>query len=364
MKAFVTGGSGFIGSHLIRQLCEKGYDVYALARSPESMNRVQSLGATAVSGDITDKESMRAGMTGSDVVFHAAAWFKIGAPDRVQAEMVNVGGTRNVLRLAHELGVGKIVYVSSIAIFGDTRGQLVDESYYYPGPFMTEYERSKWLAHYKVALPLLQKGAPIIIAMPGSVYGPGDTSLVAEQMRLFYRGFPLIPAPETTLAFTHVEDVAAALLLLAEKGRIGESYILTGTAVSVGELVEFWSHLTGKPVPRLRLPGRVLRPLAPLMEVLQPALNLPPIFAAETMAALGSTYIASADKARLELGWQPRPLQNGMLETLAWIAESEAQLALERQPEQEKRMAALAVLAALILFAYWWHDRNKSRPVS
>ncbi len=359
MKAFVTGGSGFIGRHLIRQLIEKGYHVHALARSPESIHIVEGLGATAVPGDITDAESMRPGMAGSDVVFHVAAWYKVGATENLQAETINVGGTRKVLRMAHELGVPKIIYTSTIAVFGDTQGHLVDENYYNGGPFLTEYDRTKWLAHYKVAIPLIEKGAPIIIAMPGGVYGPGDTSLIAEQMRLFYRGLPFVPAPETTITYAHVEDVAAGHILLAEKGRIGESYILAGPAVPLGEMIDFWAYLTGKPASPLRLPAGVVRPFAPLMGVLQPALGLPATFARETTFIAGATYMARADKARAELGWETRPLQTGMLETFSWIAETEAQRALELQPQREKRVAALAIIGALLLFLYWFTGRKR-----
>ncbi len=359
MKAFVTGGSGFIGRHLIRQLVDKGYSVNALARSPESITIVESLGATAVPGDITDVESMRLGMAGSDVVFHVAAWYKVGDPDGMKAETINVGGTRKVLRLAHELGIPKIIYTSTVSVFGDTQGHLVDETYYNGGPFLTEYDRTKWLAHYKVAIPLIEKGAPIIIAMPGGVYGPGDTSLIAEQMRLFYRGLPAVPAPETTITYAHVEDVAAGHILLAEKGRIGESYILAGPAIPLGEMIDFWAYLTGKSASPLRIPGSMVRPLSPLLGALQLALNLSPTFSAESAAIAGATYMARADKARAELGWETRPLQTGMLETLSWIAETEAQRSLELQPEREKRIATLALLAALLLFLYWLTGRKK-----
>ncbi len=359
MKAFVTGGSGFIGRHLVRQLVEKGYDVHALARSPESMAIVEGLGAVPVSGDITDVDSMRPGMAGSDIVFHVAGWYKIGDPDVTKAETINVIGTRKVLRLAHELGIPKIIYTSTIAVFGNTQGHLVDENYYNGGPFLTEYDRTKWLAHYKVAIPLIEKGAPIIIAMPGGVYGPGDTSLIAEQMRLFYRGLPAVPAPDTTITYAHVEDVAAGHILLAEKGKIGESYILAGPAIPLGEMMDFWAYLTGKTAPPLRLPASLLRPFAPLMGLLQPALDLPSAFSEETVSILGTTYMARADKARAELGWETRPLQTGMLETMAWIAETEAQRSLEIQPEREKRIAVLALISALLLFLYWLTGRKK-----
>ncbi|NJN53851.1 MAG: SDR family NAD(P)-dependent oxidoreductase [Anaerolineae bacterium] len=191
MKAFVTGGSGFIGQHVVRKLIERGYEVHALARSERSTAVVRDLGAIPVPGDITDTAAMRAGMAGRDLVLHLAAWYHIGSPDWMEAEAINVGGTRRVLHLAHELGVPKIVYVSSVAVFGDTKGELVDETFFQGGPFLTEYDRTKWLAHLQSGLPMIEEGAPIIIAMPGFVYGPGDTSQAAQMMRMFYRGYPL-----------------------------------------------------------------------------------------------------------------------------------------------------------------------------
>ncbi len=176
MRAFVTGGSGFIGRSLIRQLIEQGHTVRALGRSESSLNTVRLLGAEPVAGDITDKESMRAGMTGCDTVFHVAAWYEIGSRDWITAERLNIDGTRHVLTLAFELGVPRIVYTSTVGVFGDTRGALVDESYYAEGPFQNLYERTKWLAHYKVAVPLIEQGAPIIIVMPGASMGLGITA--------------------------------------------------------------------------------------------------------------------------------------------------------------------------------------------
>src|SRR5690554_4242056 len=208
MKAFVTGGSGFIGRHLVRKLVERGYDVVALARSPESAQLLTALGARVAQGDISDESSMREPMRGADVVFHVAGWYKIGADDWMKAETINVGGTRKVLRLAHELGVPRIIYASTVAVFGDTGGRLVDENYRSNGPFLSEYDRTKWLAHYKVAEPLIEQGAPITIVMPGGVYGPGDHSMIGELMRQFYNGMPAVLGPETTLTYAHVEDIA------------------------------------------------------------------------------------------------------------------------------------------------------------
>ena len=354
MKAFVTGGSGFIGQYVIRKLILRGYAVSALARSAGSQAIVERLGATAVPGDITDMSSMRQGMAGSDVVFHIAAWYKLGSPDWMQAEAINVGGTRKVLRLAHELGIPKIIYTSTIAVFGDTKGELVDETYFKGGPFLSEYDRTKWLAHYKVAVPFIEKGAPIIIVMPGAVYGPGDTSTVADMMRLFYRGLPLIPGPDTTLTYAHVEDVAEGHLLAAEKGKIGESYILTGPAIPLGEIVDFWAHLTGKQAPSSRIPSSVLRPFAPVIGAVESLIPLPSTFSREAVASLGATYIARSDKARAKLGWQTRPLQTGMLATFAWIADTEAErMETAVAPTREQKIAKLALTAAFGLFLAW-----------
>ena len=184
MKAFITGGTGFIGRRLVERLVQRGDQVQALVRSQKGAADLQAMGAQPVYGDVTDRETMREGMKGCDVVFHLAGWYKLGGRNIGEGEAINVEGTRNTLELAYELGISKIIYTSTVAVFGDTHGSLPDESYQGPeGPFLTEYDRTKWIAHYKVAHPLIEKGAPVIILMPGVVYGPGDPSLVGDLMR-------------------------------------------------------------------------------------------------------------------------------------------------------------------------------------
>lgn len=361
MKAFVTGGTGFIGQHVVRKLLNRGYDVVALARSPESAARLTSMGATVEIGDITDVSSMRAGMEGSDVVYHMAALYAIGGVDREQMEIVNVGGTRKVLRLAYELEIPRTIYTSTVNVFGDTKGAFVDENHYSEGPFPTEYERTKWLAHYKVAVPLIEKGAPIIIVIPGQVYGAGDRSIVADMMRLFYRGFPAIMGPDTVLTFTHVDDIAEGHILAAEKGRIGESYILTGPAIPIGEVVDFWAHLTGKPAPSLRIPSSLIRATAPLADMASPFTDLDTAFSGEGASMVGSTYMARSDKARQELGWKTRPLQTGMLETFEWIAATEDERKTAVVRRREEQIARLAMFSAMLLFIAWLVSRRRKK---
>ncbi len=357
MKVFITGGSGFIGQRIVQRLIERGDTVFALARSERSAGILSDLGATIVPGDITDVDSMRLGMRGCDVVFHVAAWYKIGAVDQSEAEAVNVVGTRKVLRLAIELEIPKIIYTSTIAVFGDTRHQLVDETYLSGGPFLTEYDRTKWLAHYKVAMPLIQKGAPIVIVMPGMVFGRGDQSVVTELMRWFYRGFPLLAGPETMLTYAHVDDIAEGHILAAELGRIGESYILAGPAIPLGDMVDFWGDLTGRPAPALRIPALFLKPFAPLLDFVKGIVPLPSLFSAEAVSSLGTTYMASSEKAKAELGWKTRPLQSQMLDTLNWIAEEETDFA-ESAAGTQRRLGIAALSLSLLLLLWWIVGRS------
>lgn len=361
MKAFVTGGTGFIGSYLIRRLVQKGYQVSALVRSPQDAAAFEASGVRAVIGDIRERESLRAGMTGSDVVFHAAAWYKIGAKDWQTAEAINVEGTRNVLSLAHELGVARIVYTSTVAVFGDTRGIVASETSPAPGePFLTEYDRTKWRAHFLAAVPLMAQGAPVIIVMPGAVYGPGDGSQMGQMLEWFYRGrFPLFPAPDLSITLAHVEDIVEGHILAAERGRPGESYILAGPTFNMRQVVELWAEISGRPAPLLYLPPALVKPFAPLMAWLNRFVALPELLSAEAIKMTGASYLARSDKARQELGWQTRPVVDGLQATLAHLDQTLPAL----PPEQIRRRfvgGAALVLGVGLAFA-WLAMRRKKR---
>lgn len=356
MKAFVTGGTGFIGRAVVRKLIARGYQVAALSRSEHGATMLRAMGAEVVPGDVTDRELMREGMSGSDVVYHIAGVYDFSPDGIARSESVNVDGARNVLELAYELDIPRILHTSTLAVFGDTHGELPDETYYAGGPFLSEYDRTKWMAHYEVAEPLIAKGAPIIIAMPGAVYGPGDTSWLADVMRMFYRGLlPVVPGPESILCYAHVDDVAEGIILAAENGRVGESYILAGPAVPLGEMVDFWAQLTNRHPPAIGIPARYVASLAPVLGRVQSVMQLPQAFSSDLVRILGVSYAGRSDKAREELGWRPRPLQAGMLETFEWIAATEPADAGER----EKRVAGFILLAALSLLVLWLLRRSR-----
>src|SRR5262245_6799363 len=149
-RLFITGATGFVGGELARQLVAAGHRVVALVRDPARSAELTRLGVAVQAGDVTDRESMRAPMAGVDGVFHVAGWYRIGVRDKREASAVNVEGTRNVLELVRELGVPKAVYTSTANVFGDTHGRVVDESYRQGGPWLSEYDRTKWVAHYEV----------------------------------------------------------------------------------------------------------------------------------------------------------------------------------------------------------------------
>jgi dihydroflavonol-4-reductase len=358
MKAFITGGSGFIGRHIVRQLVDRGYEVVALVRSPEAAASLLPMGVHLVRGDVTDTNSMREAMRGSDIVFHVAGHVETGDPDPGIMEKVNVGGTRKVLNLAQELRIPRIVFSSTISVFGDTRGELVDESYRGEKPASTEHARTKWLAHYQIAEPLMQEGVPIIIVMPGGVYGPGGKGLIADMMRMFYRRYPIVAGADTVFTFAHVADIAKGHILAAEKGQVGETYILSGPAVPLSDMLDFWTYLTGIKAPKVRVPAIIAHRATPLFKLLRRVTGLQSAFSSEGALTAGSTFMARSDKARKELGWETMPLQRGMLETLNWIAADEFQRH-DQVRRREKQLGALSFLSAGILMVVWLTSRRR-----
>ena len=319
MRYFVTGATGFIGGRLVRRLRAAGHEVRALVRTPAKASDLGGLGVSLHAGDITDKESMRAAMRGSDGVFHLAAWYRIGAraSERRTAEHINVDGTRNVLELMRELGVPKGVYTSTLAVFGDTEGWVGDESYRHAGPWISEYDRTKWKAHYEVAIPMIQAGLPLVIVQPGVVYGPGDTSVIGDLLRQYLkRQLPIRPHG-AAFCWGHVDDTARGHLLAMEKGRAGESYILAGPPHTLEEALEIAEEITGIRPPRLRPPAAMLRAMAAAASAVERVLALPPTYSGETLRiAAGATYLASSEKAQQELGFRTRALEEGLRETL------------------------------------------------
>ena len=313
MKYFLTGGTGFLGGVLARLLREAGHEVNASVRDPRKASELQSMGVRLFPGDVTEKESMREAMQGVDGVFHVAGWYKIGVRDKTPGERVNIQGTRNVLELMRELRIPKGVYTSTVAINSDTHGELKDESYRFTGRHLTEYDRTKAAAH-DIARQFIAEGLPLVIVMPGGIYGPGDTSGLRRTLIDFLKGkLPMLPT-EAGFCWAHVDDTAYGHILAMEKGVPGESYILAGEACTYVDAFQLASHISGKPAP-----PAVSYTLFQILSVLvRPFDNfLPEMYSSERMRILaGVTYWADNSKARRFLGYNPRPLREGLESTL------------------------------------------------
>lgn len=317
MKYFITGATGFIGSHVAAQLIESGHQVVALVRDRERAQDLAALGVSLFEGDIVNRDSLRAPMTDVDGIFHLAAWYKIGVRDKGTAYWTNVIGTRHVLEMMKELSIPKGVYTSTVAVFSDTHGTLPDESYRYEGPHLSEYDRTKWLAHYTVALPRMRAGLPLVIVQPGAVYGPHDPSILGNTLRQYLRRrLPMIPRT-SAFCWSHVDDVARGHLLAMDKGRPGESYIIAGPKHSLVETFEMASSITGIKPPAVRVPSGLVKGMSYLVRPFEAFIPLPEAYTSEGLrVAAGVTYLGNNEKARRELGYNPRSLRDGLPETL------------------------------------------------
>jgi dihydroflavonol-4-reductase len=260
-------------------------------------------------------------VAGCDSVIHVGAVYKVGIPKSEHEQMwdANVRGTERVLDAAHEAGAKRIVYVSTCNVFGNTHGTLVDESYRRDESegFLSFYDETKYRAHL-VAEDRLSKGYPVLIVQPAGVYGPNDHSELGNMIDQARTGkLKLKLFPETGLMLVHVEDVAEGILLAHDKGEIGESYILAGEQIRMGDLVDRVSEMSGRDPPRATMPSVVMKASAPLGPVVGPLLGFPPNLHELIRVSDGVTYWASDEKARRELGFEPRDLDAGLRDTLA-----------------------------------------------
>lgn len=321
MRIFLTGGTGFIGGHVARKLRERGDDVRVLVRSAEKGEPLAELGCELIVGDLGDDTAIASGLEGADAAIHAAAIYEVGVPSRRHRAMyeANVVGTERVLRAALEADTPRVVYVSTVAAFGNTHGEVVDESYEHPGMHFTSYyEQTKYEAHRLARRLIVDEGLPGVIVQPGAVYGPGDHSAVGQQIRQVAAGrLPVLAFPETGLNMSYVEDVAAGILLALDKGEVGESYVLGGQITTLQEVVSTAAEAAGRKGPRFTMPTGVLKLMTPLGPVVGKLMGQNPNLGELIRTADGVTFWAKHDKAISELGYSPRGLDQGITETLA-----------------------------------------------
>ena len=318
MRILLTGATGFIGSVIARQLRNRGDEVVAYVRDPAKAEGLRDMGCDIVEGSLVDEAQVQTALAGIDAVIHAAGMYEVGIQpeDRRAMYEANVTGTETVLDAALAAGTDRIVYVSTLGAAGNTHGAIADEGFEHEDGYVSYYDETKHLAHV-AAEERIAQGAPVVIVQPGGVYGPGDHSVIATAIELFLkRRMPAIPLPGTGMSLAHVEDVAAGIVAALDKGRVGESYILSGDNVTIRQMIETLAGVTGRRPPRLDVPTGVLRALAPAGPLIGPAIGMPPNIRESISAGEGVTYWGTYAKARQELGYHPRPLAVGLEDTL------------------------------------------------
>lgn len=316
----VTGASGFIGGALAKLLVAKGHRVRALARGSSPRDNIPAECEIAP-GDITDRESVRAAMSGVRYVFHVAAHYRLWAPDPRPLFKVNVEGSEIVMREALRAGVERIVHTSSVATLAAANGHVCTEmNRLAPEQAIGAYKQSKILSERLVEEMVEKEGLPAVIVCPAAPLGPGDVKptptgrLVAEAVR------GAMPAyVETGLNIVHVEDVAEGHLAAMTQGAVGERYILGGENLTLCDLLTEISRVTGRPPPRIKLPAAPLMPLAFVNEWGARLMGYEPFLHCDSLKMSRTRMFFDDGKARREIGYQTRPARLAVKDAVEWF---------------------------------------------
>jgi dihydroflavonol-4-reductase len=316
MRFLVTGGTGFLGSHLVRLLRARDHEVIVLHRASSDLRPLDGVPVARAVGDVTEPASLVGTMRDLDGVFHVAGLVAVKPRLADRLARVNIEGTRNVLSAALAQGVGRVVVTSSIAaIGGRPDGGEADESTPYEHPAGLVYNESKREAE-QVCWHYAKSGLEVVVANPSIVLGPGEWTQKARPLvALAARGL-LRFWPEGGCNIVDVRDVAAGHLAAFERGRSGERYLLGGENLTHRELLTMICEAAGQPPPRLRLPKQALRVGARLGGLLERVLPLPAPAIYLDLVQRHSRY--SAARAQRELGFATRPARETLRDTVDW----------------------------------------------
>ena len=316
MKALVTGANGFTGSHLVKALLHRGDRVVALVRQSSDLSRLEGLPIEFAYGDITDRASLDAAIAGVDWVFHTAAYVELGLVDGARMHRVNVEGTRHVVEAAKAAGVQKMVYCSTIGVYGDTQGKAIDETFQRQQQgFSSAYDSTKYEAQ-QIVDRAAAAGFPIVSVMPSGIFGADDPHF-GPVLQTFMKGkLKVWAGGDRVTGIVHVDDLVDAMILAAEKAPAGEHYILSTGDLTTREMFQILSRETGVPVPA-EVPESIVRLAGNLLEPIGRLLNWQPPISRERVHYLYDRCVrVDGSKARRELGWQPRSLKQTLKDCL------------------------------------------------
>ena len=325
MKAFVTGATGFVGSHVATVLAEQGADLRLLVRTGSDPKNIQGLNADRVVGDLCEPESIDRAMAGCDVVFHVAADYRLWVRDPAQMYRANVEGTRTILQAARKNGVRRVVYTSSVATMGFTvKNNPVDES----SPVSLEnmighYKRSKYMAE-EVALAAGRDGIDVVVVNPSTPVGEQDIKptptgrIVVDFLK---KKFPAYV--DTGLNLVDVRECARGHVAALEKARSGERYILGGENLTLKQILDKLAAITGLPSPRVRLPYAIALASGVVDTVVTGVvLRREPRVTLDAVRMGRKKMFVSSAKAERELGWKAVPVDAALRRAVQWFTEN------------------------------------------
>jgi dihydroflavonol-4-reductase len=323
VDVLVTGGTGFVGANLVRELLADGHTVRVLARRGGDRRALEGASVQIVEGDLLDAASLRTAVAGARHVYHVAADYRLWAPDLRVLYRANVDGTRHLLSAAAEAGAERIVYTSTVGAVGIPKdGTPGDETTAVSlADMVGAYKASKFLAE-RVADEFAARGAPVVIVNPSAPVGPWDVKPTPTgQMIVDFLDGKMIGSVDTGLNIVHVRDVARGHILAAQKGRVGERYILGHRNLSLLEIFRMLSALTGVPAPRFRVPYAVAWLAAAGMEGLSRLTGRPPQVPLTAVRMARKRMYFSAEKAIRELGLPQTSAETALADAVGWFTE-------------------------------------------
>ena len=324
MKAFVTGATGFVGSHVARYLAGQGAELRLLVRPTSLTANLEGLAAERVMGDLRDLESLRKAMSGCDVVFHVAADYRLWTRDPGEMYRSNVEGTRNIIQLAKQTGVRRVIYTSSVATMGFTgNGGLADEgSPVALRDMIGHYKRSKFQAE-QVALQAGRGGADVVVVNPTTPVGERDikpTPTGRIILDFLKRKFPAYV--DTGLNLVDVAEVARGHVAALHKGRSGERYILGGENLTLKQILDKLAAITGLPSPKVKLPYAVALATGVVdTAVTGLLLRREPRVTVDAVRMGRKKMFVSSARAERELGWRIVPVDDALRRAVNWFRE-------------------------------------------
>jgi dihydroflavonol-4-reductase len=315
MRALVTGGTGFVGGALVRALLARGEQVRVMARATSKTATLESMGVEIARGNILDRASIVAALEGCDTLFHAAALYDLWGLDETELLRTETEGTQNAMEAALTVGIEKVIYTSTAVAIGEARGQTASEDTPHRGYFLSIYEKAKHAAE-QVANTYLDKGLPLITVNPAAVYGPGDRKPTGRFIVNLLNGWvpALFPG---WMSLVYIDDAVAGHVLAADKGRVGERYILSGSTDTLTKLGDLTCRLAGRKPP-LTIPTVLVAPYAAGGEALSLITRRPPVLSWETYRLSAHGFRADGAKATAELDLDYIDLEEGFTRTINW----------------------------------------------